>query len=124
MLKQNQPKRYAKRASKEKIDEKICNKRLIEAIKLMGANRYVQLNVKGKVKIVNILQDEFVTLKCKHENAYLYGYYNKESREISQVRWMVEEKRRVLNNFKLINIGNIINSRRNFQFFKRCHWYR
>ena len=62
----------------------------------MQADGYVKLKMNEKLPIKNILlNEENLQLKCKHENTYLYGSYTKESRDVSQVRWLVEEKRKV-----------------------------
>lgn len=77
-------------------EEELCTKKIVDSIKLLQANEYLKMKFSEKIPIVNGLKDEFFEIKCKHDNIYLYGYYTKESREISQVRWMLEEKRKVI----------------------------
>jgi len=79
-------------------EEQLPNKKLVDKIKKLQANEYVRMKMNEKLPLINLLDNpEYLKLKCKHENTYLYGSYTKESRDISQVRWMLGEKRKVIN---------------------------
>lgn len=96
-MKKSAKSKRERKAHKPTEEEELCNKKLIDKIKILQAKEYTSLKMNERLPLVNLLESaDCIKLKCKHDNTYLYGSYTKESREVSQVRWLLDQKRKVL----------------------------